>query len=118
MATLSGDLGDLLGLPLTFPNGNGPRAYLTPALGYATEGSQLRVGSVEQSLSLQVGNIDVISIDHAKQPFRGRRHSGSAEQLRDPASERAASDDGHAGAGEGVLAGVTDAGKEAMSGMS
>lgn len=50
MPTLSGDLGDLVGAPLTFPNGESARAYLSPLLGYTIVDDQLRVGGIEMGL--------------------------------------------------------------------
>lgn len=47
MATVSGDLGDLVNAPLVYPNGRPARAYLSPASIVAVVGTQVRFGGVE-----------------------------------------------------------------------
>jgi hypothetical protein len=50
VATLSGDLGDLIGQPLAFPNGQSGRAYLIPHQAVAIVGDELRIGSIQLTL--------------------------------------------------------------------
>lgn len=50
MANVSGNLGDLIGAPLAFPNGQPARAYLSPSLILAIEGDELRLGGLQLTL--------------------------------------------------------------------
>lgn len=50
MATLSGDLGDLVGGDLVFPNGQPARAFLVPEAAYTIVDDELRIGGVELTL--------------------------------------------------------------------
>lgn len=49
--TLSGNLGDLVGSDLEYPNGTAARAFLSPVLGYAIDGSEVLVGGLEITLA-------------------------------------------------------------------
>lgn len=48
--TLTGDLGDLIGQPLGFPNGQAVRAFLLPEAMLNIIDGEIRIGSIELTL--------------------------------------------------------------------
>ena len=68
---------------------------------------------VEEDLALEVGGLDEVAVDEDKVA-----DAGAGEERGGGGPGGADADDGDTGAGEGLLAGVADAGEEDLAGVT